>query len=246
MPVKPLNTSHALTSVLPAPMEEVTKAPLKLDLQFFADDTDEDDEEEADGDDDTEDEDTDDEEDDIDLEALLKSNPKAKAKHEEMLKAQLDKRMKKFKGVDPSEYRRLKAERDKLDDKDQDDSDTSKVNEKVQKAETREKRAVAKEFAIDEGIDPVLFVKFINLKEIELDEDGEPLNLDELLEDLQGGKFAKYFAASTSDDDEQETSKKKKSFVPGQKTKIPSKNKVDPAERGRLMAERIYGKKKEE
>lgn len=246
MPVKPLNTSQALTSVLPAPMEEVRRLPLALDLQFFADDSDDDqdDEDEEEGGDGSDDDD----QDDIDLEALLKSNPKAKAKHEELLKTQLDKRMKKFKGVDPAEYRRLKAERDKLDDKGNgnDDSDTSQVNEKVLKAETREKRAAAKEFAIDEGIDPVLFVKFINLKEIELDEDGDPVNLDELLEDLQEGKYAKYFSANSSDDDEQESNKKKKKgFVPGQTTKIPSKNKVDPKERGKALAERIYGKKEE-
>ncbi|OHX52077.1 hypothetical protein [Planococcus faecalis] len=126
-----------------------------------------------------------------------------------------------------------------------DDSDTSKVNEKVLKAEAREKRAVAKEFAIDEGIDPVLFVKFINLKEVELDEDGEPLNLDELLEDLQEGKYAKYFTAAVDDDEdekEQAAKKKKASYVPGSMQKGNKKKKVDAYSAGAERAKQRHSK----
>lgn len=230
-----------------APEEEETKPQLlKLDLQFFADEDDEEEEEEEDDKSEGDDDDDDDPEDkSTKLDALLKDKA-FKRQLSEYMKPQINKRLKKFEGITPEDVKKFKEEQAKKNGgANDDDREDSKAAVKIEKAEIREKRAAAKEFAIDEGIDPVLFVKFIDVKKIELDEDGEPENLDELLEELQDGKYGKYFAASDDEDDDKKKSNKK--YSPGNKNKkLNKEKKVDKAALGAARAEKMYGKKKGE
>lgn len=236
--------------------EEERFGLLKLDLQFFAEKSEEDGDD-GEGDDDKGDDDDSDDDDDVpDFEELMK-NKAFRQKHKERLEVQLDKRLKKFKDVDPDEYRRLKAAADKAkgnkgkDDKD-DDDDTGaadQIAKKLLKVETREKNAAVKSFAIDKEVDPELLVRFINLKDIELDEDGEPENLEDLFDELLESKNAKYFEQAEADDDEDGGTKKKKktsgSYTPGTKQKINKSKKVDPKEAGKQKAMARHKKKEE-
>lgn len=224
------------------------KPLIPLDLQLFAEDDD-------DQDDDQDDDDQDDDEDDgPNLDELLK-DPKFKKQYQAKMKEQLGKRLKKYKDVDPEEYRRLKeqAGKGKKKDKDEDEDDTSnnkKDVEKLLRAERREKRAAIKEFAVDNGYNQKLLARLIDVDAVELDEDGEPENLEELFEEIQD-EFPEYFSQDDeNEDDEEEEDKKKsksktksKTFKPGSKQKGNSKKKVDVRARG---AERAKARHKKE
>ncbi|MCM3396480.1 hypothetical protein M3638_01350 [Oceanobacillus profundus] len=232
---------------LSAPMEEVNHNHLKLDLQFFAeDDDDEEDDEGSDGDED------DDEDDVPNLDELLK-DPKFKKQYNARFKGQLSKRMKKFEGIDPEEFRRLKeqAGKKKQNQEDEDEeletlkSELTDKEKRLLRAERREKRAIVKEYAVDNDVNPKLLARLINVDDIELNEDGEPENLDDLFEELEE-EFPEYFGASDDDEEEDEPVKKKRksTFVPGARQKSNKKKKVDPYEAGKLKA--LERHKKEE
>lgn len=220
--------------------------PLKLNLQFFADEGDSSDDDDAD-DDEGSDDDTDDDDGVPDLDELLKDKD-FKKQYQKKMKEQLSKRMKKYQDVDPDEYRRLKEQADKKKDKqDQDDEDEletlknqlSEKEKRIERAERKEKRAMVKEYAVDNQVNPKLLARLINVDDIELDEDGEPENLDELFEELEE-EFPEYLGAPNDDDEEEDdepTKKKRKStFVPGSRQKGNRKKKVDPREAGRQRA----------
>ncbi|WP_018391840.1 hypothetical protein [Bacillus sp. 37MA] len=198
---------------------------LKLDLQFFADGDPDDLEDREDP------EDNEDPDDDVpNLDELLK-DPKFKKQYNAKLKDQLGKRMSKFKDVDPEEYRLLKEQADKKKDpKEEDPNDNAARNTENEKrllrAERREKTALVKEFAVDNGHNPKLLARLINIDAIELDEDGNPDNLDELFEELEE-EFPEYFSPQEDDVDEEEPRKKQGRFnsVPKQKG-----NKAKPAD----------------
>lgn len=234
-----------LTGGLPAETEENALKPLKLDLQFFADDDDSDDDDsDADDSDDLEDEDSGDDDDSPSLDELLKDK-EFKKQYNKRLKEQLGKRMKKYDGVDPKEYKRLKAAADKKKGKDvdPDDGPDPEQQKRLLRAERREKKAVIKEFAVDNGHNAKLLTRLIDVDAIELDEDGEPENLDELFEELESD-FPEYFG--TSDEDDEEEPVKKKKFVPGSKQKSNKSKEPDPAALAKADIERRHGKKKEE
>lgn len=228
-------------SGLPAKKEEKIK-PLKLDLQFFADEDNSDDNDSDDDSGDSDDDSDDIDNDELDIDELLKDK-QFKKQYQAKLKEQLNKRMRKYKDVDPEEYRRLKEQAGKKKDDAGDDDELetlkTKLTEKekrIERAERREKRAMVKEFAVDNQVNPKLLARLINVDDIELDEDGEPENLDELFEELEE-EFPEYFGAADDEDDEEEPRREKKStFVPGARQKSNKKKKVDPYEAGRLKA----------
>lgn len=233
---------------LPAKTEE--KKPFEPyfrlnDLQFFASDGDDSDDDGRDsGEDDQDDDQEDDEEDNVpDLDELLK-DPAFKKQYNAKLKEQLSKRMKRHN----KELERLKGKDKKGDDEGTDDDDQTRINEKrLLRAERREKRAIVKEFAVDNGHNPRLLARLIDLDEIELDEDGEPENLDELFEELEE-EFPEYFGPNKDDDDEddeEEDRPRKKRFTPGARQKMNKKKKVDPREAGRQKALERHKKKEE-
>ncbi|MYL44595.1 hypothetical protein GLV94_02970 [Virgibacillus halodenitrificans] len=215
------------------------RKPLKLDLQYFAKDEDPEDDLEEDPEDDGPEDDA------PNLDELLKDK-KFKKQYQDKMKQQLSKRMKKYKDIDPEEYRRLKEQADKKKDKkDKDEDDEletlrnqlTEKEKRIERAERKEKRAMVKEFAVDNQVNPKLLARLINVDDIELDEDGAPENLDDLFEDLEE-EFPEYFGASDDEDDEEEKTKKKSkhSYIPGSKQKRNKTKKIDPYEAGKTKA----------
>lgn len=230
--------------------EDELQEPLKLDLQFFAE---EDEEDEDEGDDDDE---SDEDDEELDLNELLK-DPAFKKQYNKRFKKQLGKRMKKFEGIDPEEYRRLKEQAGKKKGKqgdEDDDDETETLREQLQakekkllRAERREKRAMVKEYAVDNQVNPKLLARLINVEDIELDEDGEAENLDDLFEELEE-EFPEYFGAvdDEEDDEEEETRKKtrRSSYVPGARKKGNKKKKDDYSQAGIAAFEALKEKGK--
>lgn len=232
--------------------------PLKLNLQYFADEGDSSDDDDTDDDDNGSDDDAGDDDDAPDLDELLKDKD-FKKQYQKKMKDQLSKRMKKYKDVDPEEYRRLKEKagkkKDEQDDQEDDELETlkSQLSEKekrIERAERKEKRAMVKEYAVDNQVNPRLLSRLINFDDIELDDDGEADNLDDLFEELED-EFPEYLGAPNNeddaeDDDEPVKKKKKSSYTPGSRQKGNPKKKIDPREAGRQRAAERYGLNKEE
>lgn len=229
------------------------KHRLKMNLQHFAEGDDEGDDSDDDGDDST-----DDEEDELSLDELMK-DPKFKKQYQRKLKEQLNKRMKKFDGVDPEEYRQLKEKADKKKQKDQDEEDDeaeslkgelTEKEKKLARAEKKLKRSAVKEFAMEEGYDHKLLARLINLDEVEMDEDDEPMNLEELFEEVQS-EFPQYFGASSDDEEDedeenyaQQKKKKRSSYQAGSNQKLNKKKKVDDYQAGVLAYQNLVQKGK--
>lgn len=227
------------------PVEEQKQGAAKrlpLNLQFFADDNADDEGDNASDDDNGTD-------DDFDVDSVLEK-PEVKERIEKRFKEQLGKRMKNK----DKEIERLKAELGGKTEKPDDEGDNKRqktevpdeVTQRLERAERREKVAVLKGFAVDEGIDAFLFQKFVDLKDVELDEDGEPVNLDELLEALRDdARTARYFAVTDNEDaDEDEPTRKR--YVPGDtKQKTNSKKKVNLADIGKQKALERHQKKED-
>lgn len=214
---------------------------LKFDLQFFAagenDDDSEDDSDDDSGDDDSDDSPS--------LDELLKDK-KFKKQYQAKLKEQLNKRLKKFEGVDADEYRRLKEQADNKDDKDKDNEEKNSDvgNEKVLRAERREKRAIVKEFAVDNGHSPKLLARLIDLDAIELDEDGNPENLEDLFDEIEE-EFPEYFTVKddSEDQDEQVSKRRKSTYIPGAKQKGNKEKKADEYKAARERARELLKRK---
>jgi len=208
------------------------RMPHRLDLQFFADGEDDNGGDDGDDDDDSDD-DEGDEDEELDLQELIKNDPKLKKQHTQLMKEQIAKRMKKYKDVDPEEYRRLKQQAEKgkgkdADDDEGDDSQSKEQEQRLLRAERREKRALVKEEAISRGHDPKLVARLINLDEVDLDEDGESDNLDELIDDLEeefGYVLGGRRGSDEDEEDEEEPPSKKKAYRPGRNQKNNKKTK---------------------
>ena len=220
-------------------------------LQFFA---------EGAGEDDPEDDDLeggDPEDDELNLDELLK-DPKFKAQYQAKFKEQLAKRMKKYKDIDPEEYRRLKEQADKAKgrQREEDDDETESLKKdladkekKIQQAERREKRVAVKEYAVDNGYNPKLVARLIDIDKLELDEDGEIVDIDEIMDELIE-EFPDLFKQGEDQDDgdeEEELDKKRKksgSYRPGSSQKGNGGRKEDKRAKGAQRA--LQRHKKEE
>ncbi len=208
------------------------KAPrLDMNLQMFAEDNNDDDSDDDQGDDTP------------DLVELLK-NPEFKKQYEADMKGKLGKRLKKYKDVDLEEYERLKQEaagKKSTDDEEDDNKSDSKLDEygkRLARAERKEKRAAVKEYAMENKFNAKLAAKLISIDEIELDDDGEPTNLEELFEDL-AEEFPEYF---TEKEEEEESSKS--GYGPGVKQKNNSRTKKpDGYEVGKSSYARIQARR---
>ncbi|WP_263707987.1 phage scaffolding protein [Shouchella tritolerans] len=139
------------------------------------------------------------------LDELLK-DPEFKKQYEERFNKGLKKRLKKYEGVDVEEYKRLKEEANKDgsdNDEEKGDETDSKLNEhekRLARAERREKRAAIKEYSIEKGVNPKLAAKLIDIDSIEMDEDGEPTNIEELFEELEE-EFPEFFKGQQEEED---------------------------------------------
>ncbi|MBP3950332.1 hypothetical protein [Bacillus suaedae] len=231
------------------PLKEKDSHRLKMNLQYFAEPDDEDDldddDDDPEGGDPTE----------PDLDELLKDR-KFKKQYNAKLKEHMGQRLKKFEGVDPVEYRRLKEQAEKKPgnkDEDQDDdleklkSKLTEKEKRLLRAERREKTAMVKEFAVENGHNPRLLARLINVDDIEMSEDGEPENLEDLFEEIEED-FPEYFGQTDDDDeDEDEEPKRKKkagTYKPGSRQK--NNDKTKKADRRSLGAERAAKRHKKE
>ncbi|WP_028983326.1 hypothetical protein [Sporolactobacillus terrae] len=226
------------------------KLPHKLNLQFFASEDGDDDEG---GDDDDQDDQDGDDEDDEDqdeeqtLEQMIKDDPKLKKQFNQLFKNKFDKRLK---GVDLKKAKELLAkEQEKQDDKkgegnDEDDAKTAKLQLKLDR---KAKRLSVKEYAADNGQNPKLVARLIDLDKLELNEDGEidPDDLEDAFDALED-EFPDLFANDNEDEDEEQRKSKKKrsSYKPGSRQKGNKKMKHDPYESGKARA--LARHKKEE
>ena len=226
--------------------EEKRGKALPLNLQFFADPGDN--PEGGSGDEDI-----------PNLDKLLE-NPKFKEQYESKFKAGMDERFKKYKGVDVEEYNRLKVEAEKQQpnaetkkpENQTADNDPKKqqipdeVTKQLELSERRLKVAAMKEFSADAELNAEqrgLFTSLVNIKDVELNDDGEATNLKEIFEELSG-KFPGTFAAAADTPDE--PTQQNGLYKPGStKQKTNEKTKVDPAARGLELAKRLYPKKED-
>lgn len=216
-------TNKLFTSPLPV-KEELKRLP--LNLQFFADNPDNPDNPDQP------------DEPDFDVNEVLEK-PEVKEAVEKRFKEQLGKRL----SNKDKEIERLKAELEgkaQPDDKGDKERRKPEDSEAVQKikseADRRIKVSEMKVFAANEGIDSFLFRKFVNVDDIELDEDGEATNLNEVLEWLRDdARTAKYFAVTNNEDapDDEPTNKQ---YRPGGKQKTNEQKKVNLYELGKKAA----------
>lgn len=220
-------------------MKELEESKLlPLNLQFFADgDSDNEDEGDSEGDNDDSGDEGDSEGDNQDpsLEELLKNNPDLKKQYNALFKKQFNKRLK---GVDLKKAKQLLKNQsgdDADNGDDSEDKEESKVTEKALKLDRKLKRTAVKEYAVDNGLNPKLIARLVDIDSLELDDDGE-LDIDELEDAIEelSDEFPEIFRkADQADDDEDpedvQTKKKSRSHTLGGNAhkKTNQKNKKD-------------------
>lgn len=232
-----LNLFQSFLSLFRKEKEE--KEYMPLNLQFFAADEESDDDQDDDGSDEDEGED-----DSPSLDELLKDK-KFKKQYQAKLKEQLAKRLKKFDGIDPEEFRRLKEQAEKKDDSEDKDKDSDETAKRLLRAERREKQALVKEFAAENGHSPKLLARLIDIDQIELDEDGNAENLEDLFEELEE-EFPEYFGQQDEEEEDKDTKKDREGYRPGPKQKGNPPKKKDKYELGKSAYQRIRGKNNKE
>jgi hypothetical protein len=166
--------------------------------------------------------------------------------------------MKKYKDIDPEEYRRLKEQAEKAkkkqDDQDEDEKESLKKDladkeKKILQAERREKRVAVKEYAVDNGYNPKLVARLIDIDKLELDEDGEIVNIDEVMDELIE-EFPDLFKQDEDGEDNEEEepdkkSKKSASYRPGSRQKGNNGRKEDKRAKGAARAVERHKKKED-
>lgn len=201
------------TNVLPVPTEEKRTNPLRLDLQFFADNP-EDKSKEKDpepGDDDI-----------LTLKDMFKKYPHLRAEHKERVTEAVTNRFKEY-TFDPEEAKQALAEK-KQRDESGDNLETLKTQltkdyqSKEEKLLGRIKQLAIASHAGKDGLDPKLISKLAadKVSTLKLDDD---LNvdteaLDDIIEDLRT-EFPTVFPAPSTEDNAEIPPVKKKGYNPG-------------------------------
>lgn len=138
------------------------------------------------------------------LDEMMK-DPEFKKAYEAKLQEQLGKRLKKFEGVDPEEFKRLKDLEDKK--KEAEMTEAQKLQAKIDAMEAekltfaeREKDIAVKEFAISNGLDPKLIARLIDKSGIK--KSGEDFEgIKEAVEAVQS-EFPQLFQSEEGDDEQ--------------------------------------------
>ncbi|QFG05682.1 scaffolding protein [Bacillus phage 035JT001] len=125
----------------------------------------------------------------LDLDALMK-DPVFKAQYEERMKEQISRRLKKYEGIDPEEYKVLKAKEEQQAqanmteaEKLQKELEAYKLREK--ELEDTQKEIAVKEFAFANGHDPKLLSRLIDTSGLTKGEDGKYQGLSEAFEQVK-------------------------------------------------------------
>ncbi len=174
---------------------------------------------------------------------LLK-DPAIKAQYEATLQNHLNDRFKKYKDVDPAEYKRMKDAEDKK--KQEELTDTQKLELKHQAMEAKkttleakERDISIKEHAIDNGLDPKLISRLVDKSSIKKGESGEFEGIAEAVEQIKS-EFPQLFQEQT--DQGAGTNKPPSYKTPGQNGNPPTPK--DPKEAGRQRALARHNKQK--
>ena len=174
------------------------------------------------------------------LDELMK-DPAFKAAYEAKLQSHLSSRLKKFDGVDPEEYKRLKqAEEEKAN---AELSEADKLNKKIAALEAerttleaKEREIAIKEYAFAEGLDPKLISRLADKNAIKKGESGQFEGIAEAVEQIKT-EFPQLFQAAPSGSGD---NKPPSHRVPGQNGNPPTH--TDPKEAGKALAMRRHGK----
>lgn len=218
---------------------------LRINLQFFADTADSgaEDEPEHDGEDGT-DEGADggqDDENPASLEELFEKFPHLKEQYDKDKKEAVKKAVqKRFKDKQQPKKQDKSSKQEEAEDNDELQTLKEQIdqqNQLIQQAQEKANRASIKEYAMGNGFDPQLSAALIPASKVELDEDGDPANLDELFEEISQ-KFPQYFGVQDEDGAAKAaTPAKKTSYIPGSTIKKSNPApKVDRYERGKQRA----------
>lgn len=209
-------------------------SPLRLNLQFFAEENKDKDDPTGGSDDPNKDKDTDPpggDEDDLSLADLIKSNPKIKSEMKDRIEKAV---MKRFKNIDPEEARIAIAEKQERDNQkseeeknQKDDAALTTAQQKAQKFELKAKDLAVREYAVSNGLDAKLISRLAaaEIQNLQLNEDMEADadDLDEIVEGLKT-EFPNLFAATDQTDrqeDKQQGSGSRYNGGSNQKTNQP-------------------------
>lgn len=178
------------------------------------------------------------------LDELLK-DPTFKAQYEAKLQQQLGTRLKKYDGVDPEEYKRLKLEAEEKANAEL--SEVDKANKKLQEyknketiLESKERTIAIKEFAFDNGLDSKLISRLIDTSTIK--KEGESFTgIAEAVEAVKT-EFPQLFPTEDGAEDTGQGPTQTVPKIPNQKGNPPHKK--NTREAGKALAAARHGKAK--
>ncbi|HDR8409167.1 TPA: hypothetical protein QC295_002371 [Bacillus cereus] len=199
-------------------LEEVKKGQPFGYLQFFAGNNDDDDDDSDDDDDDNNDDDDNSDDDDDDdsspsLEEMIKNDPELRKQFNALFKTKFNKRLK---GVDLAKAKELLKKEAEGNGKGNDDDNSkkdedNKANKAAEKMERKAKRLAVKEYAVDNGYNPKLLARLVNISDIEIDDEGD-IDEDQLAEVIDDviEEFPELFQQSDDEDDEDDQEDRQK------------------------------------
>lgn len=226
---------------------------LRINLQFFADSADggagDGAEHEGEGGTDAGSDGGQDDETPASLEELFEKFPHLKDQHEKDKKAAVRKAVqKRFKEGSESKKQDNPSKQD--DEGSNDELSTLKAqidqqNQLIQQAQEKANRAEIKEYAMGNGFDPELSAALIPASKVELDENGDPANLEELFGEV-ANKFPQYFGAQDEEGAEKAATPAKRttSYIPGSTNK--KSNPAPKVDRWELGKQRALARHKRE
>lgn len=211
------------------------KTLLPLDLQFFAEGGEDGGEGEGEGEEGNDDPTNS----QIDFAEMLK-DPTFKAQYEAQLQKNLKQRMKKFESVDIEEYKRLKQLQKEAEEKDL--TELQKAEKRLADLEAanqafavKEKRIAVKEYAIDNGMNPKLIARLVDIDSIEKGEQGWE-GLEEAVESIVN-EFPDLFNKGEEDGEGTSTKRTTSTYTPPrQKGNNPTKKNPYDSGKNRALA----------
>lgn len=219
---------------------------LRINLQFFADSADggagDGAEHEGEGGTDAGSDGGQDDETPASLEELFEKFPHLKEQHEKDKKAAVRKAVqKRFKEGSESKKQDNPSKKEETGENDELSTLKAQIdqqNQLIQQAQEKANRAEIKEYAMGNGFDPELSAALIPASKVELDENGDPANLEELFGEV-ANKFPQYFGAQDEEGAEKAATPAKRttSYIPGSTNKKSNPTpKVDRWELGKQRA----------
>ncbi|QFG05415.1 scaffolding protein [Bacillus phage 031MP002] len=181
----------------------------------------------------------------LDLDTLMK-DPVFKAQYEERLKQQMSKRLKKYEGIDPEEYKALKAKEEQqaqanMTEAEKLQKELEAYKQREQQLEETQKEIAVKEFAFANGHDPKLLSRLIDTSGLTKGEDGKYQGLSEAFEQVRA-EFPQLFPSEDESNSQADETHKSG----GGAYKLPKQNgnpekKKDKYSSGKARAQARHG-----